>query len=593
MKKYLLPLILIICLAFSLSVYSADLYGTYDQRIKLTIDNTKIDSDLTWFPVMIKLTSGQMEEVFAEFDSDDDFDRCAITLVDESTQIYGDCERFDDSESVAEYHVAKTGVITDADAAGYLYFYYDKDAAHNTTFISKSNGTAAQSVYDANFKAVYHMNDAPAFTAWTTQYEATVEPDSDGWTLGGTDYSSVSSGILTIDTTGDATGACYYYKAPDINFDAGVYYKIKVQMHTDTTATGYLLNWIYDGTQNERTILNIMDGKIQVRTAGGSYNDTIMDTISAYHIYEVYVKGTVVLVYVDGVLTDTQAVESVSVSDTIRFGDGSSTADANIECMIDYVYYALDVANNPAINNIIDSTSNANHGTKKGVDEPVEASGKVGQAQDFDGSDDYVDITSADFAFKDEDVTMEVITQITDNTDVYRSLLGIGDADGEPRLWLFKHRSGAVDGKITFQSYDAPTAIVASSILTGAELPLETAIYLAGVIDISEETIDLFYNGTSQDPQAITAFDLSDAGTDVGVLGIFHNKSSYPHNNWIDEVRVSNTARSAAWLKATYNSLFDTLLTYGDEETEPTGITWNGVTITKWNGITITKINGK
>jgi len=35
-----------------------------------------------------------------------------------------------------------------------------------------------------------------------------------------------------------------------------------------------------------------------------------------------------------------------------------------------------------------------------------------------------------------------------------------------------------------------------------------------------------------------------------------------------DEVRFSNTARSVAWIKATYASLWDTLLTYGDEETE-------------------------
>ena len=37
----------------------------------------------------------------------------------------------------------------------------------------------------------------------------------------------------------------------------------------------------------------------------------------------------------------------------------------------------------------------------------------------------------------------------------------------------------------------------------------------------------------------------------------------------------------------------DTISLYGTGETTPTGITWNGIVITKWNGITITKINGK
>ena len=41
-----------------------------------------------------------------------------------------------------------------------------------------------------------------------------------------------------------------------------------------------------------------------------------------------------------------------------------------------------------------------------------------------------------------------------------------------------------------------------------------------------------------------------------------------PHDGIIDELRVSGSQRSAAWIKATYNSLWDSLLTYGDEETE-------------------------
>ena len=47
MKKYLLPLILILCLIFAIPSYGADLYSTYDQRIKLTVDHDDIDSDLT------------------------------------------------------------------------------------------------------------------------------------------------------------------------------------------------------------------------------------------------------------------------------------------------------------------------------------------------------------------------------------------------------------------------------------------------------------------------------------------------------------------------------------------------------------------
>jgi hypothetical protein len=48
-------------------------------------------------------------------------------------------------------------------------------------------------------------------------------------------------------------------------------------------------------------------------------------------------------------------------------------------------------------------------------------------------------------------------------------------------------------------------------------------------------------------------------GTNVDVGGPFFD-------GVIDEVRVSNAAHSAPWLKASYNSGADSLLVYGDEE---------------------------
>jgi len=165
MKKYLLPLILILCLTFTLVGYSADLYATYDQRIKLTVSNTNIDAELTWFPLTVFLTSTQGEEVFAEFDADADFDKVAFTTSDGSTQVYADCEVFDDSESKAIYHIAKTGVAISNTGTTDFYMYYDNDASANTDYISASGGTAAQSVWDANFKAVYHMADGASNAA--------------------------------------------------------------------------------------------------------------------------------------------------------------------------------------------------------------------------------------------------------------------------------------------------------------------------------------------------------------------------------------------------------------------------------------------
>jgi len=522
-----------------------------------------------------------MEEVFAEFDSDDDFDRCAITLADESTQIYGDCERFDDSESVAEYHVAKTGVITDADAAGYLYFYYDKDAAHNTTYVSMSGYTAAQSVYDANFKAVYHMNDPETFAewsarfdAWTEQYEADVEPDSDGWSLTGTDYASSDGDILTIDTSDNDAYTCYYSKTPDVDFNAGFYLKTRVKASTDMDDTNDgLIVQIDDGTQNERFRMYIRNGVVRYFYVGELPGSFEMDTTTSYVIYEIYIKGSTFWIYADGVQKATSSVYSKEVSDVVYFGDDSAAGFC--KASIDYVYYALGVGYNPTLTElIVDSTSNANHGTKKGANEPVEATGKVGQGQDFDGADDHIDRTTENLT--PQTGTFEMLFN-TDNVDAAGRMFSELGGGGYFNFMLtgvddnFKMR---VHDGTAFAEYEEPVSISTWYHAVATFDTSEAKFYIDGAWKSTDSSFDgLFTDGTG--------IKFGDSRTNL-----------VPYDGKLDEARISDVVRNAAWNKATYNSLYDTLLTYGDEET-PAGIVWNGVTITKWNGITITKINGK
>ena len=87
----------------------ADLFGTYSKRIEVTIDHTKIPSDLTWFPITLFLTDSQMEEIFAELDDDADFDRMAITQSDEETQLYVDVEQFIVASEKGVLHTSRDG----------------------------------------------------------------------------------------------------------------------------------------------------------------------------------------------------------------------------------------------------------------------------------------------------------------------------------------------------------------------------------------------------------------------------------------------------------------------------------------------------
>jgi len=164
MKKILLPLILVLFLTFILIGNCAWLDG-WDQRIQLTIGDYAgdIGAEVTWFPVTVFLTSTQGEEVFAEFDADTDYIKVAFTKADGTTELYAECELFDDSASLGIYHVSRTGWVINANTS--VYMYYDNDHADNSTYIGYQNTAAAEAVWDASFAAVYHMRDGASTAA--------------------------------------------------------------------------------------------------------------------------------------------------------------------------------------------------------------------------------------------------------------------------------------------------------------------------------------------------------------------------------------------------------------------------------------------
>jgi len=77
----------------------------------------------------------------------------------------------------------------------------------------------------------------------------------------------------------------------------------------------------------------------------------------------------------------------------------------------------------PDTSHIKDSTINANNGTKKGANEPIEADGKVEKAQSFDGTDDYINVPDSDSISIIGDITIEACINVTDFAN-YREIVG-------------------------------------------------------------------------------------------------------------------------------------------------------------------------
>lgn len=131
----------------------------WDKRIKLTVDHTKIDADLSWFPITVILSSTHGSCVFDELTSDANRFKIAFTKVDGTTELYAEIEEWDDANESAIIHVSKDGWTISSSADTDFYMYYDIDHADNTTYIGDIDSTPGHNVWDGNFKLVTHMVD--------------------------------------------------------------------------------------------------------------------------------------------------------------------------------------------------------------------------------------------------------------------------------------------------------------------------------------------------------------------------------------------------------------------------------------------------
>ena len=136
-----------------------------NQKLKLTIDSSKIDEDLTNFPVNITLSSGTGQTgfdttvVFDELSTISGTKNIAITDSDDN-QLYVEIERWDWENEEANLWVKVPTIVSGTDTD--LYLYYDATVSGNITYIGDIGDSAAQNVWDADFVGVWHMSQDPS-----------------------------------------------------------------------------------------------------------------------------------------------------------------------------------------------------------------------------------------------------------------------------------------------------------------------------------------------------------------------------------------------------------------------------------------------
>jgi hypothetical protein len=498
----------------------ADLFGTYGKRIKLTGDHTKIDSEVTWFPVTVQLDSGQGEEVFAEFETDEDFDRIAFTTADGVTQLYAECELFDVSESVAIYHVSKTGWVLDNDVDTDFYLYYYFSANHNTTYIS-----AIGSVIDVGTVPADRLQQYAGNITY-------INMDNPANYTG-----KITNVSLFVNTAmASAKFATFYREDPD-NFPA---------KFTARDVSGDV-GAVPAGLQSFIIDINV--------TAGDFIGIYFTDSGDFIDISNAGGSG------IYGLGGDQTACSNTTFSLSPGYAMSLSAEGRAGVNVWDNNYRLVSHGVDATTSTILDSTLYVNHGTKKGANEPVSATGKIGYGQDFDGSNDYINVGNAGLEVGSSDFTIETVFR----RDAYNAAHRLFNKrlDGTPSKWydVTLHPDNTIESSIGTNS---PT-VANSYQKTSTTITDDTWHYHSAVYDRDgnlQNYLDGSADGGAKDISAHAGNLAINANAYIGS----YEGNNYVMNGIIDEVRISFVIRSAAWIKATYNSLWDTLLTYGDEE---------------------------
>jgi len=201
---------------------------------------------------------------------------------------------------------------------------------------------------------------------------------------------------------------------------------------------------------------------------------------------------------------------------------------------------------------MIDSSSNSNDLTSGGTMTSGDlVDSHPGKGIDFDGSDDQLTISSA--IFSAYPCTMEVAGPANVTAGITSPSCSLSNSGSATQLLTLHINAGYARSMCT-SAYPNQ----GSTLLVDGEF-----CHLASVFTNATDR-NVFTNGAdkTQDTDSQTF----PTGMNRTSIGAVQDSSPGYWAGETSEVRYSDIARSDAWIKATYHSLFDTLITYGSSE---------------------------
>jgi fibronectin type 3 domain-containing protein len=221
---------------------------------------------------------------------------------------------------------------------------------------------------------------------------------------------------------------------------------------------------------------------------------------------------------------------------------------------------------------MLDSTSNNNDGTSAGTmlteDQVL---GEINGSLDFDGGDDYIEITDNDTLTPS--TALSVFEWI--NADVFvagsNGLIFKYDSPASQRSWSM----GTNDDQLQITLSSTANPFNGIQRRTTPTLSTERWYFVGFVFNGTNTSLDLYIDGVAVATTDVTGSVPSSLANNTRPVFIGYDDLSNYFNGLIDETRIYNTALHAMDILTDYNMSVDntTFLSFGAEETESSSAT--------------------
>ena len=583
----------------------------YAKRIKLTIDGSKIEEDLTDFPVLIHLSdesgilNADVTDVFdglytgAEIGEEeilvlnmDDVGLTDSSLVPKTVTKYGNVTRTSDKskfggysayfDGTGDYLTVPDSVIqaledTPSTIDCWVYFYslsggtaYYGNPVFSRSYIGgagaqvfyvKSDGGVAFYRGSEIYGGTFGFSTAAGAIKISTWHHVALTVDGAYWRIfvDGVKVAEAANSTFwtnkyvngsTMSSSGVHVGRVYQ---SNYSSYAG-YYK----GFMDTLSISKSCKWTSNFTPpNQAYYTAINDAKkLAITSSDGETQQYVeIESWDAAN-KEAWLWTKCPILYAD-TNTDLYLYYDKDAADNDTYvGETGSLAATNVwDANFVGVFH---LSQNPAggTGAIKNSTQYGIHATSAGSMTSSDlVDGKVGNGIDFDGSNDYLYTPSASDTFDITDnLTLECIFKWnTSPPSLYKYIISRHDnpnSSNDSYALFFNNLNRLQMGTQGGNIQSTFTAWSTSSFY-----------YVAGTYKSSDLSGDLYINGDSE-ILSVDNFDTMVGGANSLVIGANAPIVDTYCPGVIDEVRISNTVRSSSWIKSTYYSNWDDLITY-------------------------------